>query len=450
MNRQKECVSSASEGTEAKIGRRIFRALGGSASPVVPGMSFDDRDDMRCAGIILLGHVEPAQLAHILARSADPAVPVADFGGNPALRHDYAGRNLADSAQQVQETFLPIWDRLEELAYQDDPTAREELTTLRIAYSRGSITAKFDPTSAHIVEYPVLGKSPNLRHGLEMLSNLDLLRRTHFARSHSCAKCGSARVNAYECCVHCGGGQLEEEHLVHHYRCGCQEPESHFVQGELLICPKCRRGLRHFGVDYDKPGSVAVCADCHLINNDPPISLACLDCSAITPSAKAAATDWYHYGITEEGIRALKEGRLPRFDITPILKGARHAFPPAEFRLLASHEINVSQRSKRPFSVARFSLLNLEEVIRQKGPVATEAGFRRVVAAVLDIVRIGDFIGVGDSGSALIGFPDTTAKDVEIAAERVCKVVRANVSVTVELGVEIAEGDEVAELLSRS
>ena len=74
---------------------------------------------------------------------------------------------------------------------------------------------------------------------------------------------------------------LAQQPIVHHYRCGWQEPEQRFIKGRAVICPKCRRELRHYGVDYDKPGSVLVCRSCQKAKPDPVVQFVCLDCANI-------------------------------------------------------------------------------------------------------------------------------------------------------------------------
>jgi hypothetical protein len=428
-----------------------FLVLGGEAPPI-PGANFDYRPGQPCAGIILVGKVAPADFNRVLEEVADPALPVADFGNNPAIRRDLSGASLDPSTFAfLEKSWAPIWWRLSEIPYKEESGSRAELAILRIAHSRQApIEARFDAASQHLVEYPLLGNSAGVRRQLETLAGLELLTRTHFARTHACRKCGSSRLNVYEACPSCGGGELHEEMLVHHYRCGFQEAESHFIEDQFLICPKCRRTLHHLGIDYDKPGKVAVCSACHAANSDPPLHFICIDCSAMTPTEDSTATDWYHYRLTDEGIRSLRDGHLPRFDIGPLLAGGSQTHPPQAFRLLAMHELKIAKRYDRLFSVARFTVLNLDKVIREHGPVAADAEFRRLVAAVLAELRQCDFIGVGSDISGVIGFPETSAEEVEEIAERIRELVQANTRVRVELGIEIAEGDAIVELLSRS
>lgn len=427
-----------------------YLVLGGDPS-VAPGANLTSEIGRPCAAVILLDRIDPAQLTATLESLPDPAVPIADFGNNELVRRDFeAPLFTPECLRLIELKFAPIWKRLAELPFIAESGEREELTILRLAYSRDTqIKAALTAKSRQLVEYPLLGRLMSPRPELEMMAGADVLNRTHFTRTHACKKCDSARLHVYEACPACGSSDLREESVVHHYRCGCEEVESHFTQGSFLICPKCRRALRHLGVDYGKPGKAVVCATCGATESQPSIEFACLDCLTITPADDAAETDWYHYDLTSDGIAALRQGRLPHFDIAPILNGHTHTYSPHEFRLLAGHEVLVSARYKRPFSVARITVLNLDALLRKQGAVATDEGFRRVAAAVVADLRASDFVGVDSKLSCVIGFPETTAESVEAIIKRIRSTVQANARNEVELGVQIAEGDDIIELLEK-
>jgi hypothetical protein len=279
-----------------------FLALGGTL-PALAGISCRTTPGSPCAGILMLGPVTPAQLADALIEVPDPAVPIADFAGNQGLRCDFVSERLDPPAiAAFHDLSTPIWRRLAELPFRAAREDRAELTLLRIAYSRdAAIEASFAPDSRLLVDYRLLGRISAARQRLEALADLDLLRRRFFTRTHACGLCQSARLHAYEACPACGGGNLVDEPIVHHYRCGSQAPESRFVDGRLLVCPKCRRELRHFGVDYGKPGIAIVCRGCGAVEDEPVANFTCLDCTAVTPSADSTATDWYHYTLRMKG-----------------------------------------------------------------------------------------------------------------------------------------------------
>jgi GGDEF domain-containing protein len=435
---------ASSEPVEAR-----FLVMGGDGAPEIAGIKLDAQPGSPCAAIILASRVEPAELEEALALSPDPAVPIADFADNRWTRRDYTGKNLDQTGfEEMVKALSPIWLRLAELPFRSELEDREELTTLRLAYSRDtSILAAYTPETPLIVDYPLLGRSPGIRRQLELMADAELLRRRYFARTHLCGKCGSSRLNAYEACPGCGSGDLTEEVIVHHYRCGCQEPQSHFTKGELLICPKCNRVLRHFGVDYGKPGKIVLCHTCGAQNSQPVVHFCCLDCAAITPSEDAAAADWRHYDLTEEGMNALRTGRLPRFEIASLLERSSQAFAPREFRLLASHEMRRSKRYKRPFSVVKISFPNLQEIRHEAGTIAADTAFHTAVDAIVGALRASDFVGARGAVVAVIGFPETTTAEVNEIIDRVRKEIRETTNVPIKVAIDVAEGDEIALLL---
>jgi hypothetical protein len=299
------------------------------------------------------------------------------------------------------------------------------------------------------VEYPLIGTIVGTRRQLELLAHLDLLRRRHFTRTHLCKACGLARLNAYEACPQCGSADLLEETLIHHFRCGWQDAESHFTRGRLLVCPKCHRELRHLGVDYDKPGMVVVCRACKSANSEPVVQFACLDCFAVTPGGDAVSMDWYHYDVTEDGIEALRQGHLPRFDIGPLLEGRPRVFSHQEFRLLATQAARVAGRYSRAFAAARVTL-NLDTLRREVGTVEADIVFRRVADAIVEALRTSDFLCTAGADSIVIGFPETTASDVRAIVERVRAKIRGFASVPLNLEVDVADGDAIVDLLAES
>jgi hypothetical protein len=422
---------------------KSFMVLGGAASNGHVGA------DLSCAGIVLADRVEPAELVSVLEQLPDPAIPIADFGDNRDLRRDFVGKDFTSSSiADLKQLFAPIWHRLADLPFRAAREDRAEMTALRLAYSRDTmIEAKLVADSPLLVEYPLLGRAAGMRQRLEMLAGLSLLQRRHFTRTHACSQCSSARLHVCEACPGCGGQELAVEPLVHHYRCGWKEPESRFAKDRALICPKCRRELRHFGVDYDKPGSVTVCRGCGATNAEPAVQFVCLDCAGVTPSGDAQATDWHHYALTADGLRAMREGRLPRLEIGPLIEGRARTYPLAEFRLLAAQGLRIAQRYGRPFTVARLSLTNVDALRAELGPVRMDLAFRLAVDAMMESLRDADFAGADGATSLLIGFPETSAKHVSTnVVDRLRAVIKKSVAAPLELAATILEGEEVASL----
>jgi hypothetical protein len=443
----------SSPASPAPSGRK-FIVLGGPL-PNISGLNLlnlEGRIGFHCDAIILLKHVDPPELADALAEAPDPAVPVADFFGNHPVRHDFIGSVLDnESAKEMEQRFAPIWRRLNEIPYRGQLQDRAGLTILRLAYSRDApVKAAFDPGYPLTVWYPLLGTGTGVRQQLERLADQDMLRRRHFARTHACGKCGSARLQVYEACPTCGSADLAEEVLVHHYRCGCQEPESHFIQGNLLICPKCRRELRHLGVDYGKPGKIVVCRACGAANSEPNVNFVCMDCAAVTSAERAASTDWYHYDLTDMGLISLREGRLPGSEFAPLLGRNPRTYSPHDFRLLAAQEMRMARQYRHAFSVALISFPNLETIRRELGLVAADTAFQRAVDAIVATVRASDFVGISSSRtSVIVGFPGTAASNIRPIEDRIRPTIHDTIETPLEFSIDVAEGDAAVAMFAR-
>jgi hypothetical protein len=107
----------------------------------------------------------------------------------------------------------------------------------------------------------------------------------------------------------------------------------------------------------------------------------------------------------------------------------------------------VAGRYSRPFAIARFRL-NVEALRRQLGSVETDIVFRKVVDAIVDALRIDDFVSATGSSAIVIGFPETTAANVAPIVARVRSTIRPTTSVPFD--VDVAEGDAIADLLADS
>ncbi len=139
--------------------------------------------------------------------------------------------------------------------------------------------------------------------------------------AHVCPTCGSIQVIFRDGCQACGSPDVRTIDLVHHFRCGHQGPETQFTgRHGLYICPKCRRELRHFGLDYDKPGEVTVCGACGHTSAETTVHGRCLSCHASFPAADAPKLRIFDYTLTGAGIHAVLSGQVRMFDPARLLE----------------------------------------------------------------------------------------------------------------------------------
>jgi DNA-directed RNA polymerase subunit RPC12/RpoP len=139
--------------------------------------------------------------------------------------------------------------------------------------------------------------------------------------AHACPTCGSIQLLFRDGCEACASPDVRTVDLVHHFRCGHQGPETLFAgRHGLYICPKCRRELRHFGLDYDKPGDVTVCAACGHTSAQTSVHGRCLSCHAAFPAADAPKLRIFDYTLTGAGMHAVLSGQARMFDPARLLE----------------------------------------------------------------------------------------------------------------------------------
>ncbi len=154
------------------------------------------------------------------------------------------------------------------------------------------------------------------RHA-ERLAEAGLLARSFFDRLHVCPACRSSRLNVREECPACRGSSIAEEATVHHFACAQMALERAFLSGDGLVCPKCRTRLRHFGIDYEKPGVATVCNGCGHVDGEPAVGFRCVDCGAHHDAQTISLRDWFSYALTPAGEEALARGALVAGSPTP-------------------------------------------------------------------------------------------------------------------------------------
>lgn len=383
--------------------------------------------------------------AALLARCSNPAAPLVALAEGHGARADTVLRNpTADALASAIASLAPLIADLARLPRIPPGSERAGLVALALAHTRNrAIAPAWRPDSAGCVGYPLLLGFAEPRAILEQMADAGLLQRRFFERLHACEHCTSSRLHVREVCTSCRSSHLLEQPLVHHYRCGTQAVEGAFEQRNGYRCPKCKKELRHFGVDYDKPGTALVCRACGGTMSEPETAFVCTDCGRDTPADRAERRDWFEYEITADGVDALRTGRLPRSDL--VLPGQGAYLSLRDFALLARQQLQVAQRRRRPLSGLRIDIDFAELGARLGGP-----GAREVRALIRDLVA--EEIRDGDLFAALPGavvacLPETEGAEAQVALKRISQRVRSRVGVPVMLGGKVLDGAGTAALL---
>lgn len=188
---------------------------------------------------------------------------------------------------------------------------------VRFGLSRGDILPKMEVVKGspfgyiHPIMY-VMFRSLNISaaeflsarskfHGdFQYVEPVDLVGRVHV-----CPSCYDKGLLYMETCPKCGSIDVEEQNMIHHFRCANISPEQTYVKDGKLICPKCMRELHHIGVDYDRPTTSFTCNTCNINFSNSTIICECETCGAKSPSEKLVPIKMCNMMINERGKKML-------------------------------------------------------------------------------------------------------------------------------------------------
>lgn len=174
-----------------------------------------------------------------------------------------------------------------------------------------------DGASATGYSYPFVNDFDTDTDGLSKYALLreaeqeGFLQGTFHDYVHLCPNCTHSHMIYREVCAKCHSSHLEEENLIHHFRCATIKPEKDFkrLNSQVMTCPKCDHALRHIGVDYDKPSSMYHCQKCHHQSQQVQIWAKCCNCEKDTPVEFLLKQEVKKYKVTDKSIESLIQGQ---------------------------------------------------------------------------------------------------------------------------------------------
>lgn len=369
--------------------------------------------------VVLLPGADPAGVYARMAQDGHLLAAVLDLSGARSPRADFSAEiNAPDGLARGLDTAMLLAEARAAVAPLPDNEDRPGLTALALSITRKrDLEPRLDASLPCMFDYPLLAGIAGPRALLEQLADAGLLKRHFHERAYLCGSCQSSRMLARDVCVACGGAHLEQQTLIHHYRCGEQAPKSHFLRGDQLVCLKCDRVLRHFGVDYDAPGPVYVCRSCGKTAPEPEARFLCADCHASTRGIDAEALDWYSYSPTEAAHAAVAEGRLPHAGLECLLDSLPGWRTPRDFALTLDLSRRLHARYSRPYAVLRIDAQASAEAMERYGRAGVAQMHQMLADLVRQTVRETDCFAQID-GKLLLLLPETSREHCEVLFER--------------------------------
>jgi hypothetical protein len=321
-----------------------------------------------------------------------------------------------------------------------------EVLVLRFLHTRPgrSLDPRRDIAARAGYSYPLLNALFGCDRG-EELTVLDDLFRARLVgaeltdRVHLCPFCGHFHINFREVCPSCHTLTFTEEWTVHHFRCGYVGRESEYAAGSLLRCPKCRRQLRHLGVDHDRPAKDLWCTACGGRFSEPEVNCHCLHCDATFAPDIANVKDICRYSPTEEGRAVAVEGTYPTLTVTDILKGRYGFYRHEVFEELLRLEMLRCRRYRYDSTLVRMSLTSLDEAVAQQEsevPGQAVGELRRVFGQTF---RETDILCESDGNVLLLIMTNTAASSAETGLARLEKKMAEALGSPIELEADVYE-----------
>ncbi|MDZ7808628.1 MAG: response regulator [Gracilimonas sp.] len=203
---------------------------------------------------------------------------------------------------------------IERLRSEGQATSTENILlrkALQLAHSRNKDIVPIPSRTAKLgYTYPLLTINldyENEHTALDILESAEkegLVNGDFVDYIYSCNNCYNSLLHFRESCPKCQSSRLKIEDLVHHFPCAYVGPLSDFVKSEsseIMECPKCKRILKHIGVDYDKPSVMYTCHQCDHEFQDPHIKAKCHDCGADTRVERLVKQQIKKYKLTKLG-----------------------------------------------------------------------------------------------------------------------------------------------------
>lgn len=247
------------------------------------------------------------------------------------------------------------------------------------------------------------------RRGL--LEKKELLNRIRL-----CPKCSMPHHNFIDVCPVDQIIEIEKVDFVHCFTCGYVGPEREFLADGTLVCPNCKTGLRHIGVDYDRPMESYICADGHKFV-EPDALAECLECGTISRPDELVPREIYAYGLTPEGILAAKMGTIS--DIYAILE-QENFVTPDYFESLLDWMVKMYRRDAEAyFSILVIRLLNIPELVESLGRGKVVEFMDEFAMRLREILRSTDITTRTNETDLWILLPKTPEEGCEIVKSRI-------------------------------
>lgn len=352
-------------------------------------------------------------------------------------------RTLSDGVlRSLQEetfegSFNVIDQRIRQLQTSDtnDLVIRIQNKVLRYYYTRQKKMEAIPSVKAHTgYTYPLLSLHYQNANTEDMFKLIDDLESKEFIRPryqdiiHLCSNCYSAFLNYREVCSKCGSSDLYMENIIHHFVCAKVAPETDFISGNQMICPKCNKLLHHIGVDYDKPSVVYTCNSCGHHSQESVMQAFCFNCKTVQNVDALIEKKINTYELTVLGEEAALGGLAPEEIREAELPGFVGF---STFNIFLKYEIERIRSSGKVSAIGILSLQTPPNVSNNLG-----VKYQSVINEIADFIKNAtlatDILSFINNNSFLMVSPDTDKLRLEATLKNIQKSVQKLLDSNVE------------------
>ncbi len=319
--------------------------------PVPEGWNATRHSSRVDALVITTRNVSTADLEQLIRHFDDPFLPVISLVQDDRPLFDCTASNGTwDAWERAHDILL----RLHDLPNAVRHSKAAEAVLLGRLYSRNTqLRPTYNPALLDGISYPAAGQLQEVTATADQLVERGQLERQFFDRMYVCPDCRSSILSVREECHSCRSPHLIEESIVHHFRCSHEASEHTFRRAGRFECPKCGDGLRHIGLDYDKPGSMLICQNCRAVDDTSAVGFLCIHCGRHHDAEKMPTRDWFSYQLTAKGTNYLLDGCADESCFGP---------SSSEFMILLGYASREQMAFGVPFQVLRLSFTEAQKI----------------------------------------------------------------------------------------
>ena len=306
-------------------------------------------------------------------------------------------------------------------------TQEHRLEVLTYLAGRGA-DARLEPAASNTARigytYPEISEILGCKPGdevamLEFLADAGCLERELFDKIDLCPFCLHSNLRLRRLCPHCRSSLIMKKEVLHHFRCGWIGIEEDTRHGTDLVCPKCKKHMRHIGVDYERASQSYYCTTCQKIFAQPLEEFLSVPCGRQIAKDGTMMQPIFVYTMTPVGAEAADK---QSFDGVPVQRGiieSRFSLYTAKYienRL--AELVNRYLRYRAGFSAVLISVDEFSTWVADKGHVVASQLVKRLSSLLKGETRGVDLPGLFDAHTFIVLLPQTNDKGAAVFAQR--------------------------------